>query len=205
MRYYTDAPEVKEIAKLAFPEYRGNKFSVTTFDGPMELRSYWDSGSRDYWAIVNLLNKRVKTVPENGSPYIRTVYKLSKLPPNFAVVRYYKGRFEDITIYIGQENLSKMLPPTNEISWEEKVVLSATRSLKSSYAGIPNYRFYEAHRDTGITEQEWNVAKSNLISKGMLNKAGAITNSGRNTIGNTDLRNLKKTGNSNQLNLENPI
>jgi uncharacterized protein YlbG (UPF0298 family) len=191
MEYRTNAPEVKNIVKLTFPEYNGRDFIVSTFNGPMELRSYWDSGSRDFWSIINLSNNRSKMVPENGSPFIPKVWKLSKLPPNFALVRYHSGSYKYVTVYIGQENISKMLPAPKEITWQEKVVLSATRSLKSSYAGVSDYRFREASSETGISKQEWDQAKLNLVSKGMLNKAGAITNDGRNAIGNVQLRHLK--------------
>lgn len=191
MEYHTNKPEVKDIVNRAFPEYTGRDFVVKTFDGPMQLRSYWDEGSKDYWVIMNLANGKSKRIPENGSIQNPKVYKISKLPPNFVVVNYFTGRIKRVTVYVGQENLTKMLPAPNEVSWYEKVVLSATRSLKSSYAGIPDYRFYQANKDTGITKQEWDQAKQNLISKGMLNRAGAITNDGRNAIGHKNLWALK--------------
>ncbi len=105
------------------------------------------------------------------------------------------GKDHGITIYVNPENISKMLPPAEETPWEEKVVLSATRSLKSSYGGIKDYRFYEASRETGITKPEWDKAKESLINKGMLNKSGAITDKGRNVIGNVDLYQLRREKN----------
>jgi len=193
MTYHINSPEVQEIAKLAFPDYTGKKFKVSAFSGPMDLTSYWDGGSRSYYAIVNLSTNKVKSVPENGSMQTRKSFRITKLPPNFAVVEnsIFMGKDSGITIHINTENISKMLPPADEVSWAEKVVLSATRSFKSSYAGIKDYRFHEALKDTGINKQEWDDAKKSLIDKGMLNKAGAITDKGRNTIGRTDLRDLK--------------
>jgi len=192
MKLYTDASEVKEIIKHTFPEYNGKNISVSTFEGPMELRSYWDSGARDFWSIINLTTNRSKTIPENGSPFIPKVFKISKLPPNFAVVQWSKGRYEQVIVYVNRDNLSKLLPDKKEVSWAEKVVLCVTRSLKSSYGGVSDYRFKEALKDTGITKVEWDQAKTALISKGMLNKAGAITNDGKNVIGRTELYSLKR-------------
>ncbi|KPL05710.1 hypothetical protein AMJ85_11125, partial [candidate division BRC1 bacterium SM23_51] len=48
------------------------------------------------------------------------------------------------------------------------------------YAGISNYRFHEAHRQTGITLEQWERGKRALIAKKLLNRAGAATNDGRN-------------------------
>lgn len=85
-----------------------------------------------------------------------------------------------------------LIPPKPALAWAESVVLAATRSLKSSYAGIKNYRFYEAHERTGITETEWDSAKAVCIQKGLLNRAGAITDDGRNAIEWTRLESLKR-------------
>lgn len=190
--YYSDAPEIRDIAIKAFPGYSGKKFKVETFSGPMELRSYWDGGSRDYYVIINMKLGKAKAVPENGIQ--GKTFRISKLPEGFAVVRHsiFSGKDMGITIYVNPENMSKMLPKPDDTEWAEKVVLSATRALKSSYAGIKDYRFHTALRDTGITKPEWDKAKEALTQKGMLNKAGAITDAGRNAIGRTDLYQLKR-------------
>jgi len=192
---YTDAPEVQEIAHIAFPDYRGKKFKIDMFTGPMNLISNWDGGSRNSYVIVNMATGKTSEIPESGTPQSHPGgAKLDKLPQGFAIVKHtiFSGKDLGITIYVNSENMAKLLPQTEEISWSEKVVLTATRSLKSSYGGIPNFRFREANRDTGISEQEWNQAKESLIQKGMLNRAGSITDKGRNSIGNTQLYSLKK-------------
>jgi hypothetical protein len=191
--YYTDAPEVKEIAKIAFPDYNGRQFKVLPFQGPMSLSSYWDGGSKIYYALVNMTTKKTVGVPESGNMHTGGAYRISELPPNMAVVAhsFFTGKDMGITIYVNEENLTKLLPAGDDVTWGEKVVLAATRSYKSSYAGIKDYRFHEALKDTGITKQEWDAAKESLVQKGMLNKAGAITNSGKNVIGRTDLYQLK--------------
>ena len=193
-KHYTDAPEVKQIAQAAFPDYKGRSFSVLPFRGGMDLSSYWSGGSRDYYNVINLTTLRSAEIPQGGSGHGDAPYRISTLPDNMAVVKrtYFQGKDLGITIFVNPENLSKMLPSPDEVSWAEKVVLSATRSYKSSYAGAKDYRFQEALRYTGITKQEWDAAKQSLIQKGMLNKAGAITNSGRNAIGRVDLSQLKR-------------
>jgi len=85
-----------------------------------------------------------------------------------------------------------MLPQKPALTWAQSVVLAATRGLKSSYAGIPNYRRHAAQREVGITIEEWETAKAECISKGFLNRAGAITDDGRNVIEWTQLYTLKR-------------
>ena len=189
---HTDAPEVKQIGRAV--GYSGRTYSVKPFKGPMDLTSYWSGGSKDSYSVINLDTLKTVDVPQGGSGHGDVPYRVSTLPSNMAVVKHttFQGKDLGITIYVNPDNLSKMLPAPGEVSWAEKVVLSATRSYKSSYGGVKDYRFQEALRDTGITRQEWDEAKQSLIQKKMLNKAGAITNDGRNAIGNTNLSQLKR-------------
>ena len=188
MILHISTPEVKELALKAFPEYRGKKFRVEGLElkAPRSLTSYWSEGCRDYWALVNLSNGRVFHVPENGTPFANSgkSFQIGNLPIGIALVnRSYSGNFESITISVHPNNLNRMaLPSVPELSENEKMVLKYTRSLKSSYAGISNYRFHEANRETGISLSVWEQTKATLISKGLLNKAGAITESGRNAV-----------------------
>lgn len=192
--YYGNSPEIKSIALKAFPSYSGKKFRVETFRGPMNLSSYWSDGSKSSYVIVNMANDKAKAVPDSGAIQTGKPFQMTTLPDGMAVVEHSISRGIDmgITIYVNAENLSKMLPAPNETTWAEKVVLSATRGLKSSYGGIKDYRFREALSQTGITKAEWDAAKESLIQKKMLNKAGAIQNSGRNAIGMTNLYQLKR-------------
>lgn len=183
------------LVRQAFPGFNKKEVRIEEFSGPMTLRSYWDEGSKDTWAFINIQNGRVKVVPENGSPYSPHTYKVSKLPLGFILVQDHTGRYDYATIYVNKEEMVKMIPQqTDELSWAEKVVLAATRSLKPSYGGISNYRLYSAKKQTGITEDEWNTAKQSLIIKKLINNSGAITMDGKNAIGRTDLRDLVKPG-----------
>jgi hypothetical protein len=186
--------EVREIAKLAFPDYTGKKFKVEAFQGPMRCDSYWSEGSRDYWVVLNLETGKSEPIPENGTPFSNGGKVSQELPINGALVlrAISRGVEAGITIYLRPENIrADMLPAPVDLDWKEKVVLSATRSLKSTYAGIKNYRFHEANERTGIALVQWEVARARLIERGLLNKAGAITDEGKNAIGWTDLSSLK--------------
>ena len=69
----------------------------------------------------------------------------------------------------------------------EKIVLIYTATLKSSYGRSKSYRFHSANKEQGISLQEWNKAKTDLIAKGFLNKVGAITSTGKNSISHFSL------------------
>ena len=178
-----NSPEVRSIVAKAFPEYRGKRYSVEAFRGPMRLTSYWDGGSRDYYAAVPLIDGPGRLeVPENGTPFTKELKPLEVLPAGTALVRYTMGRHEAVCVYVNAENLTKLLPPPVELTDDEKLVLTKTRGLKSSYAGVSNYRFVSAQRETGITAERWEAAKASCIARGLLNRAGAITDAGRNVV-----------------------
>ncbi len=183
------------LVHAAFPGYNGRKVSVNPFVGPMTMNSYWSGGSRDYWAVVDMETFKHAEIPENGTMWNPSLGPLKELPLNGAVIRYTMGPYESVGVYVNAANMNQFLLPasTIELAHNHKIVLAATQGLKSSYAGIKNYRFHQAHERTGITLERWEAAKAQLIKDGYLNKAGAITDNGRNAIGSTDLYQLKET------------
>lgn len=190
---HNDSPEVRNIVATAFPEYRGRRFAVEAFQGPMRLSSYWSGGSRDYFAFVNMGVAGLATqVPENGTPFTPAINnELTTLPTNIALVRYHRGPHEYVTVFVPAENLNRFaLPAAVPLEWAEQVVLAATATYKNSYGGLTNCRFREATRATGIDENQWNLAKATLMAKKLLNAAGAITDAGRNAVGDTRLSSL---------------
>lgn len=191
MKIYTDTPEVRRIALAAFPSYTGRKFAVESFSGPMRLDSNWEGGSRSYFVVLDLASLRHAVIPENGTPFSNggQIERISELPLNFAVVEHciFCGKDLGIRIYVREENLTKMLPPAVELTRDQKIVLVATRSLKS-FA-----RFDEANSYTGISKAAWDQAKAELIARDLLKSSGAITDAGRNAAGDTQLYSLRST------------
>lgn len=66
----------------------------------------------------------------------------------------------------------------DDMTWAEKVVVYTARSLTSR--GVKAFRAMK--RETGITPEEYAKAKASSIAKGFLNKRGAITPKGSNTV-----------------------
>ena len=190
---YINSPEVQQIARIAFPSYSGRKFQVLPFSGPKNIHSYWDGGSRDSYVFVNLNTGKTMEVPENGTFYTAAIGELKELPENVVLVEHsiFCGKDAGVTVFVNKNNLTKMLPAPTEVTNNELIVLVATRSLKSSYGGISNYRFHEARQVTGINLSEWEAARNSCIIKGLLNKSGAITDNGRNVAGSGQLWSMK--------------
>jgi len=173
---------IRKIIIATFPGYRGKKFKLST-SIPSRLDSYWDGGSKDYFSFYELSTGKVLDVGSNhplfesGKPC-----KLESLPPGIVIVKhcFFCGKDMGITIYANTGDLTPMLPPKVDLTPHEKIVLEYTRSYKSSYGGVKNYRWHQAHDHHGILLNEWENAKAILIERKLLNKRGAITPSGRN-------------------------
>lgn len=185
--YHIDKPDsfFMAIVKATFPSYTGRKFKISTLV-PLRLDSYWDGGSKDSFAFYCLPTTNIATVKSNHPAFEpNNPSKLDKLPRGMLLVKhnYFRGKDMGITVYVNKEDISDMMltEPSN-ITPDDRIVLGYTSGYKSSYAGIKNYRFHEAHRSTGITEEQWNTAKAFLIVSKHLMKNGAITPKGRNAL-----------------------
>ena len=175
---------VDQIIHAAFPFWKGQKVQANITDTIQFHNTMWDEGNRRTYIYVDLNTMRTQPVPQeqygSRSEFHQTQHSI---PQGFVCVVNVESRCPHIEIHGPTANLSKLLPKTQELSDDEKIVLIATRSYKSSYAGISNYRLHEAKRQRGITLERWEAAKETLIQKGLLNKAGAITVDGKNAVG----------------------
>jgi hypothetical protein len=153
----------------------------------------WDEGNRRDYVIVRLADLKRHRIEE--APFMErserheTTYQL---PPGFVVVVHVIGRYEHIEIHTAAANVTRLLPAPVTLTEDEEIVLVATRSLKASYGGVSNYRFSEARRYTDIDLHRWETAKSSLIAKKLLNRAGAITVEGRNACPSHDLFHIQQ-------------
>lgn len=112
-------------------------------------------------------------------------FKCTLVPGDFIFVTNSHRNSAELYAHPADINRDAIAPPV-DLTYEEKIVLWATRSLKSSYAGISNYRFHEAQQFFRINRHQWEQAKGDAIRKGWLNKAGAITTAGRNLAAKLD-------------------
>jgi len=197
-------PAVAVLLQKTVPGYTGKQVAVNVHQhGGIPLTSYWSGGTRDYHTVIRLADMTTWTVPENGSGFTAVDRAFPagfpvELPaPGFVVVTHTTGNYHAVSIHVHQEDAAKLIPAPCDVTWAEKVVLVATRSMKSSYAGKDRWTranedlTYPAWGKIAITRLQWDAAKASLISRGLLNKAGAITTEGRNAAGSQELYALK--------------
>lgn len=172
-------PSMQSIISKCHPGYNGKKVKLSTTP-PTNIRSYWNDGSRSYYTFFSLDTGEAMVVESNhpvfeaGKPYY-----MEKLPERVLLVEHsiFQGKDMGITIYANSTDMAPMLPSTDvEMTIDERIVLTFTKCYKSQF------RLQEANRVHHITMDRWNTAKEALISKGLLNKAGAITTNGKNAI-----------------------
>ena len=106
------------------------------------------------------------------------------LSPSFVVVSHsiFQGKDMGLTFYVHPAVAAKMLPAPVELSDLDKTILSATVNYKSSYGGLDRYQMAQRDQYGKLfpTREAWELGKESLASRGLLNKAGAITVAGRN-------------------------
>lgn len=176
-------PLVRTIVNKAFPSYTGNKFKLRITDS-VNASSSWQGGSRDYYKFVKLDGMKVTDDMPAQSQFDKTVpgLKSVKLIDGVICVEHsiFCGKDHGITIHICEANAVPLLPAPVELTPAERIVLIATCSYKASYDGRKP-REEEAAR-YGVDKEQYETAKSSLIARRFLNKAGAITVDGRNAV-----------------------
>lgn len=178
-------PEIQKMVDCSFPNYHGKKFKVST-DVPSRLDSYWDGGSKTSYVFYSV--DTGFTVPvESNHPMFesKNPNELHELPKGIILIAHslFRGKDMGITFYVNALDVPPYLEaPKVDLPENVKIVLAFTRGLKSSYGGVSDYRYQNAKRKYQISKESWEAAKSEAILNGLLNKGGAITPAGRNSI-----------------------
>lgn len=175
---------VKDIIEATFPSFNGRDVRVIVTEKVRFYGTQWDGGCRRQYEILRLSDK--KTMPITEAPFLRhsDMHEADHtIAEGFVVVVLNtSGRRDSIEILTPPTGIVAQLTKQVELPEDERRVLVLTRSLKSSYGGISNYRQHEAKRKYGMTPADYDAAKARLIEKKLLNKAGAITVEGRNAV-----------------------
>lgn len=142
----------------------------------------WDHGSRTAYDWCDVYGNSVAGMGTHGC-----TCKFSVLQVQHVISG---GNDRGLRIFGLPDTLMELVEPGLDLrppllTWAEKVVLAATRGLKSQFR-------WQYARRTGITAEEYQSARSALADKKMLTKAYALTNAGRNAIGFTQLDSLRR-------------
>ena len=198
MLYHLDPKQVPANLRA---DYKGRHLkAVVCVQMSMPIDAgLWSGGSRDTYDVVRLADGAAISDPAHKTgPFVDSGRRarIIQLEPGICVRHHsiFCGKDHGLTFYLHPDNVSGLLPPTDDLSDNERIVLTATRMYKSSYNGRDRYDMASdgARYDHNIrncagvspfmSRQVWNDTKALLIERGMLNKAGAITTKGRNAI-----------------------
>lgn len=176
-------PFIRQIVRETFPDFRGREVALVVFAGPVDVSSYWDGGSRQWFAAINLSSMRSVNLPSTN-PTQGNFPVVNDLPDGVALIERscFCGSHHRLRIHVRSENMNAaMLPPAEELDEDELLVLAVSCTLKSSYAGISGYRRHCLVNERGMmTGDRFDSARDRLISRRLLSKSGAVTISGRN-------------------------
>jgi hypothetical protein len=107
-------PEIAAVISAAFPDYRGRKMSIEIRDKPLDVRSYWDGGSRSYFVFVRLADKRCVEMPAQ-SAFDRPIAGAEKvsLPAGIVCVEhvYFCGKDLGCRVYVNPSDVNPQLLP----------------------------------------------------------------------------------------------
>jgi hypothetical protein len=76
--------QIRAIKKLI--GYRGRTVRTAEFKPGMSVNSYWDSGSRDYWYLINRKTFAMREIPQNGTPFDKLSLTCDHLNPEEILV-----------------------------------------------------------------------------------------------------------------------
>jgi hypothetical protein len=164
--------------------YTGKSITWSAETTYVVQNTYWDEGSRYSYSAVKLGDGKRAKMPQYNPPQFGgpTVPEQPTHPGLVILEENSYGGRRHLHIYVHPDDAPRLLPPVDTVTDNERTVLTYTARLKNTYGGETNIRFREASRETKITAGEWESAKNALISRRLLNKAGAITVAGRNAI-----------------------
>lgn len=60
-------PLIARIVKATYPAWKGRKVRIELCDYPLDCRSYWDGGSRDYYVFLNLATMQTMPMPAQSA------------------------------------------------------------------------------------------------------------------------------------------
>ena len=108
-----DYPEIKAVILAAFPGYRKKQAGIESRESFSMHGTYWDGGSRNEYAAVDLVSMRSKGAPQYpptqfGGPGTQTM----DIPLNVAIVEAgtFCGKPATARVLVRAENFARLLP-----------------------------------------------------------------------------------------------
>lgn len=126
------APEVRRAIVAAFPAYRKHNAFLSVFpESGVQVNSFWDGGSKTYYAVIDLATLKTHSLPTSTHPHFDVANRglvnaedpdvrvdhvgnitLKHLPDGFALISSgtFCGKPATAHIYLNPANMAKVLP-----------------------------------------------------------------------------------------------
>jgi hypothetical protein len=102
---------VKELARIAYPGYRGRKFKERT-SSSYTMQDYWDGGSRCYAVAVELATGRIVRHEDLNPMTDRRAGATLNIPQGFGILEH--------SIFCGKDTgITLVTPPLTAIAGKE--------------------------------------------------------------------------------------
>lgn len=183
MTIHIDKPDqyLQAIFKKAFPEYNGKKWKITPKESvDVTYGNYSSGGTRYDYVLLNINNDEMLEVPTQHPYFDRQITGADNVPLGNGVIcvihKHFCGKDMGLELLLHPNDMTKYLPPPVDLDANEVWLLRATQSWISSYRKERVQAYF--NNDQSVIE----TVKQSLITKGLLNKAGAITPAGRNAL-----------------------
>ena len=108
------APELRRLIQAAFPDYRKKSAFLSAATDVTLSGTYWDGGSRNEYAAIDLATGRNAGAPQYDPPQFggpRTDPRV-QLPVGVAIVRAgtFCGKPATAHVYLHPDNVARLLP-----------------------------------------------------------------------------------------------
>lgn len=104
---------VRRIVSATYPAYRGRKITLCPQSYPLNVKSYWEGGSRSYFAFLRLDTFQASAMPaQSGFDQQIQGADSVTLPEGIACVEhvYFCGTDLGLRIHVNPANMAKLLP-----------------------------------------------------------------------------------------------
>lgn len=103
---------IKPILTACYPEWKGRKVSLAVC-ASYQMSDYWSEGSRNFVKAYYLPNgSTAETSPWANIPWDKRATARVQIPAGVALVEHsiFCGKDAGVTIYVGADDLTKLLP-----------------------------------------------------------------------------------------------
>ena len=103
-------PDVKEMLKRCYPEYRGRRITLVERDS-YQMSNYWSEGSRSYVVAYDIATLKV-TQPHTATsnPFEGVAHTTIEIPFGVALVEHrYIGDYQAIRVIVNGDTFTRMV------------------------------------------------------------------------------------------------